>query len=202
MPLSASLVAIGASAGGVESLQQFVQELPGDLPAALAVVLHVPATSRSLLAGILSRAGPLAATEASDGEAIVAGRIYVARPGRHLLVDDGRFWLGDGPPEHAARPAIDPLFRSAAAAFGPRVIGVVLSGSLTDGTAGLVEVKRQGGRALVEDPETASHPSMPRSAVRHVDVDFVAGCAQLAQEAVRWVRAWDRNGHSAELPTT
>ncbi|MEW6299650.1 MAG: chemotaxis protein CheB [Thermodesulfobacteriota bacterium] len=140
------IVVIGASAGGVEALAQLVRSLPGDLPAALFVVVHFPPQGMSILPHILNRAGPLPAGHASDGESIRPGRIYVAVPDYHLLVKHGHVRVVRGPKEHYSRPAVDPLFRSAAHAYGPRVIGVILSGNLGDGTAGLMAVKAGGGR--------------------------------------------------------
>ena len=191
-----SLIAIGASAGGVESLQRFVSVLPSGLDAAVAVVLHVQPRAKSVLAHILERAGVLIATEAEDGEPIEPSRIYTARPGYQLLVEGGRFRVVQGGAVDAMRPAVDPLFRSVAEFYGPRAIGVVLSGSLADGTAGLVAIKRHGGRAMVEDPERASHPGMPASAVANVDVDVVGSCEELAQQAVDLVDAW----HAEDSP--
>jgi two-component system chemotaxis response regulator CheB len=197
-----SLIAIGASAGGVESLQAFMRYLPADLDAAVVVVLHLPPGARSLLAGILGRAGGLPASDVHDGEEIEPGRIYVAPPDRHVLVEDQSFRLASGPTENAARPAIDPLFRSVAAAYGDRAIGVVLSGSLDDGTAGLADIKRHGGVAMVEDPATASHPSMPRSAIDHVDVDVVGDCQTLALRAAAVVTDWQSKNGAEDRQTS
>ena len=122
---------------------------------------------------MLERGGPLPATNARDGEVIRPGRIYVAPPDRHLVIENGRTRLTRGPKENRFRPAIDPLFRSAAYAYGPRVIGVVLSGGLDDGTAGLWAIKNRGGVAVVQDPLDAIHPSMPQNAIRHVAVDHI-----------------------------
>jgi two-component system chemotaxis response regulator CheB len=191
-----SLVVIGASAGGVESLRRLVAELPPDLPAAVAVVLHLSPTSKSMLAAILSRSGPLPAHQSVDGEAITAGTIVVARPDHHLVVEDGRFRVVRGPAENSSRPAIDPLFRSAARVYGNRTIGVVLSGSLDDGTAGLFEVKRRGGWTLVQDARDAPHPDMPLSAIEHVTVDIVADCAALG----RHIATLAGHGPRPELP--
>lgn len=163
------IVAIGASAGGVEALRTIAGHLPADLDAAVFVVLHIGI--ESTLAAILDRAGPLPATDAEDGEPIRRGRVYVAPYDVHMLLRDGRIVLRHGPKENMARPAIDPLFRSAALAFGPRVIGVILTGGLSDGTAGLHAVKRRGGIAVVQDPKRALSPGMPESALHHVTVD-------------------------------
>ncbi len=169
-PRNHDIIVIGASFGGVEALQRVARDLPADLPAAVFVVLHV-GRSRSELAGILDRAGPLRATEAVSGEPIRRGRIYVARPDHHLLVHDGHVLVRRGPHENMSRPAIDPLFRSAACSHGARVIGVVLSGALNDGTAGLAAIKRCGGLAVIQDPADAVLAEMPQSAARYVAID-------------------------------
>ena len=173
------IVVIGASAGGVEALQRLVAKLPARFPAAAFVTVHFPEHGTSTLPRILTRAGPLSAVHAVNGESIVPGRIYVAPPDFHLLLDRGRIQLVRGPRENGNRPAIDPMFRSAAVGFGPRVIGVVLTGNLDDGTSGLAAIKRNGGVAVVQDPEDALFPSMPYSAIEHVDVDRVVPLDQI-----------------------
>jgi len=165
------IVAIGASAGGVEALQRVVGALPADLPAAVFVVVHLGEESSGLLPRILDRAGPLEAAHPENGDAVENGRVYVAPPNLHLLVEDGTIRLSRGPHENRHRPAVDPLFRTAALAYGPRVTGVVLSGALDDGTAGLLAIKRREGVAVVQDPDEALVPGMPQSALRHVEVD-------------------------------
>jgi len=166
------VVVIGASAGGVEALSILLAQLPRDLRAAVLVVLHV-ARGRSMLPEILSRASPLPATHPEDGDALEYGKVYVARPDHHLVLEQGRVRVVHGPTENGCRPAVDPLFRSAARVYGPRVVGVVLTGALDDGTAGLAAVKEAGGIAIVQDPDEAFAPSMPRSARALVAVDHV-----------------------------
>lgn len=168
-----AIVVIGASAGGVEAMARLVGDLPADLPAAVFVTLHFPATVTSVMPAILSRSGPLRAHHPADGEKFHAGRIYVASPDHHLLVGPSRVRVVRGPRENGHRPAIDPLFRSAAASHGPRVIGVLLTGNLDDGTAGLLQLKRRGGAAIVQDPDEAMFRSMPQSAIENVAVDHV-----------------------------
>ena len=175
------IVVIGASAGGVEALAALVRQLPSDLGAAVFVVLHLSPEHKSVLPRILSSAGPLAAKHARNGETILPNRIYVARPDHHLLVQNGHVRVVRGPRENGHRPAIDPLFRTAAFTFGARVIGIVLSGALDDGTAGLAAVKSQGGLAVVQDPNDALVDAMPRSALENVDVDHVLPVAELGK---------------------
>jgi two-component system chemotaxis response regulator CheB len=175
------LVVIGASAGGIEALKTLCAALPSDLPSSLLIVLHAGQASPNNLDRILSRAGPLPASNAVDGDAIRPGHIHVASSGFHLLVDPpGVLRLTRGPRENRFRPAIDVLFRSAALGFGPRVVGVVLSGHLDDGTAGLRAIKSRGGIALVQDPREALAKGMPRSALRYVEVDACLPAAALA----------------------
>jgi two-component system, chemotaxis family, protein-glutamate methylesterase/glutaminase len=183
-----TVVVIGASAGGVSSLMQLVSGLPEDLDAAVAVAVHVPEESPSALPSILSRQGPLTATHAADGEVLLHGRIYVAPPGRHLLVKRQTVRAVNGPNENGHRPAIDPLFRTAARAHGRRTIGVILSGTLDDGTAGLYAIKRHGGSALVQDPDDALFGGMPASAIENVPVDFIGDVPALTVELVRRTR--------------
>jgi two-component system chemotaxis response regulator CheB len=179
------IVVLGASAGGVEALTTLVRLLPADLPAALFVVLHIPPQSPSMLPAILDRVGQLKAVQAQDGLPIEAGHIYVAPPDHHLLVEHGRMRVVRGPKENRHRPAVDPLFRSAAQAYGPRVVGVVLTGTLDDGTAGLLAVKNCGGVAVVQDPNDALYPGMPRNALQNVDVDHTLPLGDIAPLLVR-----------------
>ncbi len=182
---SRNIIVIGASAGGFTVLRQLVADLPPNIPAALFVVWHMPPDGQGLLSQVLGRANTLPTADAVDGEAIVLGRLYVAPPDHHLLIEPGRVRVTKGPKEHRFRPAVDPLFRSAAVAYGPRVVGVVLSGALDDGTAGLEVIKRRGGVAVVQDPLDAEVSSMPHSAMRAVAVDYVVPAADLAALLVR-----------------
>ena len=170
MEKALSIVVIGASAGGVEAIRSLAAALPAGFPAAVFVVLHIGA-HKSELPWLLNQTGPLKACHPEDGDPIHAGHIYIAPPDHHLLVEPGHVRLTRGPRENWARPAVDPLFRSAAQAYGAGVIGVILTGGLNDGTAGLFEVKQHGGTTVVQDPDDAADPSMPRSALRHVAVD-------------------------------
>jgi len=167
------LVVIGASAGGIEALRDFVNRLPADFPAPIAIVLHMSPQSPGILSGILTRSGKLPATNARSGERLNPGHVYIAPPDFHLLIEPGRLRLAKGPRENRFRPAIDPLFRSAAQVYGPRAIGVILSGNLDDGSAGLWTIKRMGGIAIVQDPNDALFPAMPENAIRHARVDHV-----------------------------
>jgi two-component system chemotaxis response regulator CheB len=174
------LVVIGASAGGIQALLQIIRALPADFPAAICVVVHTPPYSVSRLPQILDRAGSLPALNAQNGAPLRPGRIYVAPPNYHLLVRAGFTELSRGPRENHSRPAVDPLFRSAARAYGQRVIGVILSGALYDGAMGLLAVKSRGGVAIVQDPDEAMVDSMPRSALRHVEADYVLPAPAIA----------------------
>ncbi|NMG21342.1 chemotaxis protein CheB [Brasilonema bromeliae] len=168
------IIVVGASAGGVEALSYLVKNLPPDLNAAVMIVLHVPSHGTSVLPHILTRAGKLPASHAKDGEVIQLRRIYIAPPNYHLLVKPGHIHLARGPRENGHRPAIDPLFRTAARAYGRRVVAVVLTGVLDDGTAGLKAVKMRNGVAVVQNPEDAMYAGMPRSAIENVnDIDHI-----------------------------
>lgn len=167
------IIVIGASAGGLQALQELLGGLPPDLPAALFIVVHTAPTANGMLPQILARHSSLPVEFAVDQMRIRTGRVYVAPPDHHLLITAGRIHLTRGPKENGFRPAVDPMFRTAARVYGPRVIGVVLSGGLNDGTAGLLVIKRHGGIAVCQDPDDASFPSMPSSAVQNVKVDRV-----------------------------
>lgn len=179
------IVAVGASAGGVEALQQMVSSLPADLAAAVFVVLHFPARGESALPRILERAGPLPASHARDGERVEAGRIYVAPPDRHLLVERGSTKLVRGPRENNHRPAIDPLFRSAALTYGSQAVGVILSGTLDDGAAGLRAVTVAGGVGIVQDPGEAPYGDMPRNAIRADEPQYVLPLGEIGPALAR-----------------
>src|SRR5262245_49258440 len=183
------VIVIGASSGGVEVLTKLVAGLPDDLPAAVFVVLHVRPDMPSQLPAILNRAGRMPVAHAVDQEPVRRGRIYVAPPGMQTYIQRGRIAVRRGPRENNHRPAIDPLFRTAAHHYGPRVIGVVLSGARDDGSAGLRAVKHAGGVAIVQDPEDAAFPDMPVHAIESVEVDYCLPSAELAATLVALVRA-------------
>lgn len=174
-----NVVVVGASAGGVEALTEFVAALPADLPAAVLVVLHVAPGGTSVLPGILNRAGRLPAAPVGDGELLQEGRVYVAVPDRHLVVEDGVLRLPRSARENGHRPAVDTLFRSAARSYGAHCTAVVLSGARDDGTAGAAAVRAAGGRVLVQEADDALYPSMPASVLVHVGADGAATAAAL-----------------------
>jgi two-component system chemotaxis response regulator CheB len=178
------VVVIGTSAGGVTALSTIIKQLPKDLNAAIFIVLHISPHQRSNLPDILTRAGNLNAAHAMDGEPIHHGRIYIAPPDHHLLLEPGLVRVTKGPKENRFRPAIDPLFRSAAYAHGPEVIGVVLTGALDDGTAGLWAIKDRGGIAVVQDPDDAEQRSMPWTALNNVEVDHCLPVRDIAKVLV------------------
>ena len=195
------LVVIGASAGGVEVLSRLARDLPADLEAAVCVVLHIAPSSPSMLASILDRAGRLPCRAARDGDRLRAGEILVAPPDRHLVVEDGRVRLTVGPRENGHRPAIDVLFRSAARALDSRVVGVILSGTRDDGSAGMAVIKASGGATIVQDPEEATYGGMPASAIANVVVDAIVKSELLASTIVTMVKGEDPPpGESPEAP--
>lgn len=173
-------VVIGASAGGVQALSTLVADLPPSLPSAVFIVLHVPANVPSFLPDILARESKLKVAHAVDGERIVSGRIYVAPPNRHLIIEYKRVKLVHGPRENLHRPSIDALFRSAARWRGPRVIGVVLTGACDDGKVGMRAIKQRSGIAIVQDPVEAPFPSMPMSVMQEIDVDYSLRLGEIA----------------------
>jgi two-component system, chemotaxis family, protein-glutamate methylesterase/glutaminase len=185
---SRDIVVIGASAGGVEALRTLLGNVPKDLPASVLVVLHLSPDHKSFLPDILRSVGPLPAAHAKDGEALQQGQVYVAPPDRHLVVDDGAVRLTRSPREGGHRPAVDTLFRTAARFHGTRVIGIVLSGALDDGTAGLVAVKQRGGVTVVQDPREALCADMPRSALETLQVDHVLTAAAIGDLLGRLTR--------------
>jgi two-component system, chemotaxis family, protein-glutamate methylesterase/glutaminase len=191
---------IGGSAGGIEAVAELLSRLPGNLAAPVLVVLHVGMTGTSVLPAILDRVGQLHAVTPIDGESLVDGVVYVAPRGQHMIVEHRRVRLNAGPAEHGLRPAIDPLFRSAARAYGPRSIGVILSGMLDDGTAGLSEIRARGGWTLVQAPDEASFPNMPQSAIANVAVDHVLPTIELAAQLEQLVATARRRPGAVEPP--
>ena len=173
------IIVIGGSSGATAPLKSILGGLSADLPASVFVVLHIPSRSVGLLSIVASAAGPLPTREAEDGLKIERGHVYIGAPDHHLILVDGHIRLGRGPRENMVRPAIDPLFRSAAMSYGPRVIGVVLSGLLGDGASGLNAIKRCGGMALVQDPEDAIADEMPRRALEATVADLCIPSAKL-----------------------
>lgn len=176
------IVVMGGSAGGIEAITRILADVPADIPAAFLVVVHLNASVPSMLASVMGRRSRLRVVPAEDGMAIECSTIYTANPDRHLLVDPGGvIRLGRGPRENAFRPAVDPLFRTAAASYRPNVIGVILSGALDDGTAGLLDIKRCGGVAIVQALEDAMYAGMPASALQKVPaVDHVLPADEIA----------------------
>jgi two-component system chemotaxis response regulator CheB len=192
------IVVVGASAGGVEALQRLCAALPADFPASLFVTQHLSASARSVLPLLLNRAGPLPAASPTDGDAIEPGRIYVAAPDHHLLLRPGKVLMRRGPYENRTRPAVNALFRSAAIAYGGRTIGVVLTGLLDDGTDGLIAITASGGTSVIQDPDDAEWPSMPRNALKRDHVSHVVPLAGLAALLMRLVT--EEAGPSVPLP--
>ncbi len=181
------IIVIGGSAGSIEPIRTVLRNLPADFPGSLFIVIHTSPNSPGVLNAIFNAAGPLAAASAPDGERIAPGRVYVAPADHHLVIEPGKVRLTRGPKENRFRPAVDPLFRSAAQTYGPRVVGILFSGGLDDGTSGLWTVKQLGGTAIVQDPHEAWAPSMPQSALQHVRVDHVLHAEEIAPLLVRLV---------------
>ena len=179
------IIVIGASAGGVEAIPRLIASLPAELPASVFVVLHIPAEGPDLLPKIIRRTASLSVSHGVDGESVRKGHVYVAPPDHHLQIDGTLVRLSRGPRENFHRPSIDALFRSAAESYGPRVVGVVLTGNLDDGTAGLHAVKSARGIAIVQDPKDALVPAMPQSALRNVRVNHCVPLAKIAPLLVK-----------------
>jgi two-component system, chemotaxis family, protein-glutamate methylesterase/glutaminase len=188
------IIVMGASAGGLSAFSRIIKQLPEDLSAAVFIVWHVSPHSTSKLPEILNRAGKLKARHPADNEPIETGKVYIAPPDHHLLLELGRIRLTKGPKENRFRPAVDPLFRSAAYAYGSRVVGVVLSGALDDGTAGLWAIKDRGGIAVVQDPAEAEQPSMPSSALKNVEIDHCLPVSEISPLLVTLTEQPSGNG--------
>jgi two-component system, chemotaxis family, protein-glutamate methylesterase/glutaminase len=183
------IVVIGASAGGLAAISKILKAMPHDVEAAILIVLHTANRARSFLPQILERAGKLPVCHPTDGEAIERGRVYVAPPGFHMIVESGIVRVVQGPRENLHRPAIDPLFRSAAASYGRRVIGIILTGMMDDGTAGLMVVSASGGRAIVQNPDAALFPGMPKSALEHVPDAQAAPLEEIPELLLQLIRS-------------
>jgi two-component system chemotaxis response regulator CheB len=193
------VVVVGASAGGVHALLEIAANLPPAFPAPICIVQHI-GSNPSLLPELMRFRGPNHALHAEDGQHLATGTLHVAPPDRHMLLEGDRIRLTHGPKENHARPAIDPLFRSAAFSRGPSVIGVILTGQMDDGTVGLKAVKDCGGIAIVQDPKTAAEQSMPRSALAHVDVDHCVPLADIPGLLLRLVEERERTPERAQVP--
>lgn len=192
------IVVIGGSAGSHAAIRQIIADLPAGLPASIFIATHMPTHSSSYLSDVLELATHLSVTRAIDGQPIEPGHVYVAVPDHHLLVIDGTVRLGNGPRENMTRPAIDPLFRSAALSYGPRVVGVILSGMLNDGASGLHAVKACGGTAIVQHPLDAVADEMPLAALEVVDPDGVVAAQDLGRLIAEIVS--EDAGHASACP--
>ena len=196
------IIVIGSSAGGVFALQQLVASLPRNFEASIFIVQHISPNGTSFLPEILSKYGNLKAAHPKDGEVIRQGCIYIAPPDCHMLIEGDKILVKKGPKENRFRPSIDALFRSAAYNYGPRVIGVVLTGMLDDGTSGMWSVKRLGGLGIIQEPDDAQYPAMPTSVLEYVDVDYIvpiAGVADLLVELIQNDMTDERDIHEAEM---
>lgn len=183
-----NIVVIGASAGGVEALKSIFSALPPNLNAAFFVVLHVWPGGKSFLPDILRRSTEMPVSHATDGEPILPGHVYVAPPDLHLMLESDHLTVIRGPRENRCRPAVNPLFRSAAASHGSRVVGVILSGTMDDGSSGLWAVKQAGGVAIVQDPADAAYQDMPQSALEAVEVDCCLSLSEIPGAIAACVR--------------
>jgi two-component system chemotaxis response regulator CheB len=196
------IVVIGGSAGCLEPLKALVSRLPANLPAAIFIAVHVSPEAPSALPAILARAGQIPAVHPLSRQPIMKSTIYVAPPDQHLLIDDGCVLCSRGPRENLHRPAIDPLFRSAARVYGPRIIGIILSGLLDDGSSGLMAVKLKGGLAVVQDPAEALFPEMPERAWHYARAEYVlpvSGIERLLVNSVNGRRSTQTNGHAGKV---
>lgn len=182
------IIVIGASAGGFEAMKTIVKNLPADFQTPVFIVWHMSPDIRGILPQVLNKENKIHAAHAYNNERIKPNRIYIAPPDHHLLVEKDKVLVTHGPKENRFRPAVDPLFRSAAYAYGNGVIGVILSGALDDGTAGLWAIKHYGGTAIVQDPLDAEVSSMPENAMRQVHVDYCVGASEIANLLVRLSR--------------
>ena len=193
---SNNIIVVGASAGGFEALKELVAGLPADFPGSIFVVWHMSPDVRGILPQVFSRMNLIPAAHAFDMEEIKPGRIYVAPPDRHLIIENGRVRVTRGPKENRFRPAVDPLFRSAAYHYGPNVTGIILSGALDDGTSGLWTIKQRGGVTVVQDPNEAEVPSMPENAIREVQIDYILPVAEMPRLLVTLLQQKATNASS------
>jgi len=199
--LKHNIVVIGASAGGVSAVQRVVNGLPADLPAALFVVIHIPPRP-SNLSEVLNHRSSLHALEATQNQPIERGNIYVAPPDHHLFIENDRIVLWHGPKESRHRPSINALFRSAAVGYGERVVGLILSGILDDGTTGLWWIRRYGGITVVQDPAEAEFDEMPKSALSHLDAHYVLRLDEMAPLLIQLATGSNRRSVSDPLTGT
>jgi two-component system chemotaxis response regulator CheB len=183
-----NIIVIGASTGGVDAIKKLTADIPVDFDASIFIVWHMAPSLKGVLPHILNKQGKNFAANAVDQEEIKPGRIYIAPPDHHLLLEEGKIRVTRGPKENRFRPAVDPLFRSAAYTYGPRVIGIILSGGLDDGTAGLWLIKEKGGIAIVQDPSEAEVSSMPESAMREVNVDYCVSVTAMAPLLIKLIK--------------
>jgi two-component system chemotaxis response regulator CheB len=172
---------IGASLSGIDALCELVSKLPAGFPAPIFIAQHVASHSPGMLPYILTKSGRLPAVHPKNATVFEPGMIYVAPPDRHMVIQKDYVRLSHGPHENLARPAINPLFRSAALTFGPAVVGAVLTGQLDDGTSGLLSIKDRGGFTIVQEPSEATARSMPLSAIRHMKVDRICTLDEMAR---------------------
>jgi two-component system, chemotaxis family, protein-glutamate methylesterase/glutaminase len=190
LKVDSPIIVIGASTGGLEAIKKLVQDLPPTFEAPVFIVWHMASDIQGVMPRVLNKLNTIHAAHAYDGEEIKPNRIYIAPPDHHLLIEEGRVRLSRGPKENHFRPAVDPLFRSAAYVYGNRVIGIVLSGALDDGTAGLWRIKHNGGLAIVQDPKDSEARSMPENALREVAVDFCVPIAEMAALLTSLLSGW------------